>query len=87
MKRHMFVFLILVSNISFAQKVSISEVKAVAKNFTYNTGQYELSSQKPEITTYYSQQLNDKLFYVLNYENAYIVISANKKYTPIKAFS
>ncbi|MEA2043010.1 MAG: C10 family peptidase, partial [Bacteroidota bacterium] len=51
------------------------------------TGQYELSSQKPEITTYYSQQLNDKLFYVLNYENAYIVISANKKYTPIKAFS
>jgi len=76
---------ILISNFLFAQKVPQNVALQVAERFLSNSGKTELIGPKIKLIT--SEKNGDVLFYIINYENAFVIISASKKYTPIKAFS
>ncbi len=74
-------------NISYAQKVSESDMQKVLYDFLSYKGKSELIKQKPETEKILSEKTKDLLFCVFNYENAFIVISADKRNIPVKAFS
>lgn len=86
-KKCFFILFIFVTNIVFAQKTSMQEIKIIANNFLSNSNQIELINETPKIETVYSKKTDDVLFYIFNYKKAFIIISANKNQTPIKAFS
>jgi len=71
----------------FAQKVSHAEIMQVANDFLSDSKQIELINIDPEIKLITSEKTEKPLFYILNYENAFIIVSADKKHPPIKAFS
>ncbi len=81
------IIFVLISNLTFAQKASQTEVFQIAKTFLSNSQQNNLLLETPKIEPVFSKNNKDVLFYILNYEKAFIIISANKKNIPIKAFS
>ncbi len=86
-KKIILILFILSTHSLFAQKVSQNEVMLVTKNFLSNSKQTELIKYKPETILVTSKKTGDNLFYILNYKNAFLIVSANKKHIPIKAFS
>ncbi len=87
-KNFIFFYIFLITaNLSFAQKVSQDEIYTTAENFLKNSGNSDLLNNIPVIHRIYSDKSGKLLFYVCNYPNAFIVISANKNNYPIKAFS
>jgi len=75
------------SNISYAQKVSESEMQKIVYDFLTYKGKSDLIKQQPETEKIMSEKTKNLLFCVFNYDNAFIVISANKRNIPVKAFS
>lgn len=86
-KNIILILFILSSNYLSSQEVSKKEVLQVAKKILTNSKQIQLLNTKPEIQAIPSKKTDKNLFYILNYKNAFIIVSANKKYIPIKAFS
>ncbi len=86
-QKYLLLFFILITNISYAQKVSQDEILTLARNFLKPYDKPDIISQTPNILEIFSEKTNDLLFYVLNYPEAYLVISADKSFTPLKAFS
>ncbi len=86
-QKYLLLFFILITNISYAQKVSRDEILTLARNFLKPYDKPDIISQTPNILEIFSEKTNDLLFYVLNYPEAYLVISADKSFTPLKAFS
>ena len=80
-------FFIILVNITFAQKVSQNDIKTIADNFILNSEYSQLLYQIPKVEKIFSEGSDELLFYVLNYQSAYLVISADKEYSPVKAFS
>lgn len=86
-KKITFIFLIFLINFSFAQKVSKVDILNLNKNFIKVSGHSDLLNQEPKIHKIYTDDTKYLLFYIINYSDAFIVISADKSYSPVKAFS
>jgi len=86
-RKIVFILLVLSTSLTFAQKVSQFEINKIAEKFFTDSERKDLIAQSPVINKVHSAKTNEILFYVLNYSDAYIVISANKNNIPVKAFS
>lgn len=87
LKKTVFFLFVLFAKIAFSQSATKQEVLQVARNFLTKTSHFELINSKPNTKPFYSNKNGEILFYILNYDKAFIVISSNKNNTPIKAFS
>lgn len=87
LKKYFLILFILISNLTFAQKVSQTEIIQVADNFISASRHKELLKEIPKIEPVSSVKTNKVLFYIINFKSAYLIISADKNNTPVKAFS
>lgn len=71
----------------FGQKVQTNEAVKLVDNFILINSKTSLLKQNKQIHTIYSKTKQELLFYVINFNKAYFVVSADKSNTPIKAFS
>ncbi len=79
------VFLVITFSV-FSQKAKSFEVQRVLTNFLLQNNE-TLISQAAEQIPVLSENNQDTLAYVFNFEHAFVVVSALKKSSPIKAFS
>ncbi len=79
------VFLVITFSV-FSQKAKSFEVHRVLTNFLLQNNE-TLISQAAEQIPVLSENNQDTLAYVFNFEHAFVVVSALKKSSPIKAFS
>lgn len=87
-KTYIFIYIFIsVINLSFSQKASNSEIDRIVSSFLTMNNHAELTEQKPDIEKVYSNYSGELLFYVYNFRDAFIVVSADKSNIPIKAFS
>ena len=87
MKKITYIFLlILISFSAFSQKASKIEIQTVLKNFLLQENKALLNKDFSQISIL-SEDKKEIVAYAFNYPNSFVIISANKYYSPIKAFS
>lgn len=69
-----------------SQKAGNDEIHLVLQNFLLQN-KMELLTEKSALSPVLSVNNSDTIAYVFDFENAFVVISAQKKFPPIKAFS
>ncbi len=82
-----FIIFMFLSITAFSQKVSLPEAELIAGHFFEKTNNKNLVSAEHLTEKIYSDKNGELLFYVFNYKNAFLVISADKRNIPVKAFS